>query len=410
MSTFRYNAINRAGQSVNGHIEADSAASAKARLADDGLFAAEIKDNLESLSVPATPVMSTKFSALRVSRRQRAELLGQLATALKGQLPLLVALDVVGQQSGNGKVKRLLDGLGQIVRSGQSLSSAMSHYPNIFDRLAVSIVAVGEHTGRLDQSIWELAQISDKDMQNRSNIITAAMYPVFVLAIGAISLVVIITYIMPRILDTLAADVDSLPWPSRVVMALSSFMQLYGWLVALVLIVMAVVAGRVRSRPLGRYVWDRFVLSLPILGTVRRTWAVSRFARTLGTLAFGGVNILDALQIVAGSVGNHVAERHIKRVVEKVRAGQSLAQTLKEADFFPPLLVQIVGVGEQTGDLAEQLLVAAEAFDRDTNIATKRFMAIFPAILILILALVVGFIVAATLLPIVQIETAVPGL
>ena len=152
------------------------------------------------------------------------------------------------------------------------------------------------------------------------------------------------------------------------------------------------------------------MLKMPILGTVKGKWAVSRFARTLGTLTSGGVNILEALHVVRNCLGNEVLAREVDRAASEVRAGVSLSEPLRQSGRFPPLLIQIVILGEETGELSEMLINAADAFDKETSVAVKRFMAIFPAILITILAVVIGFIVAATLLPIVQIQTAIPGL
>ena len=161
---------------------------------------------------------------------------------------------------------------------------------------------------------------------------------------------------------------------------------------------------------MGRLFLDGLKLKSPFIGKLQQKWAVARFARTLGVLTQGGVDILDALKIVRNTVGNEVLARQIDHVANQVRKGSSLAEPLRESGQFPPLLVQIVAVGEETGQLAGLLLTAADSFDRDTRLAIKRFMAIFPSILILILALVVGFIVAATILPIVRLETAMPGL
>ena len=173
---------------------------------------------------------------------------------------------------------------------------------------------------------------------------------------------------------------------------------------------LVVLIGRWKRTPTGRYAWDSLTLRIPILGPVKEKWAIARFARTLGTLGQGGVQILSALHIVRNSLGNEVLARQLDRATKQVRSGTPLANALSHTGRFPPLLLQIIHMGEQTGRLAELLNQAADSFDRDSQRAIKRFMALFPAILILILAVLIGFIVAATLLPILQIETAIPGL
>jgi len=196
-----------------------------------------------------------------------------------------------------------------------------------------------------------------------------------------------------------------LPLPTRMLIAMSGFSKalltkFYGWI-----LLAAIGAGfyyfSFWTKTAGRIKWDAFKLRIPILGSVLRTIAVGRFARTLGALTKGGVIILEALSVVRDTLGNELLGREIDAVAEKVKRGESLAEPLSESGYFPPLLVQIVSIGEQTGKLDELLLNAAETFDNDADSAINRFMAIFPAMLILLLALVIGFIIAATLLPII---------
>ena len=410
MPTFSYKAINRSGQSVQGHIDAENPQQASDSLARKGLFVDDI-DLMPGQPQIDISTLGKKTYKIKLSDRDRAEFIRQLATALQAQIPLMTALQVVRQQNPRPVVKQLIGQLSDIVKSGQSLSFALSLYPRTFDKLHISMVAVGESTGSLDQSTTQLADLTESEMEIRSNITTAALYPAFVLCLGLLSVGIVVTWILPRILRTLAADVPLLPWPTRVIIAISDFLRSpIGWFFMGALVVLALFFHHWKKSPLGRYFWDRFKLKIPIFGTVQRKWAVSRFARTLGTLTSGGVNILDALKIVRNTLGNEVLAREVDQTVNQVRTGISLAKALQHSGVFPPLLIQIATLGEQTGQLSKLLQTAADAFDRDTQVAIKRFMAIFPAILILVLALVIGFIVAATLLPIVQIDTAITGL
>jgi type II secretory pathway component PulF len=202
--------------------------------------------------------------------------------------------------------------------------------------------------------------------------------------------------------------VAAMPLPTRMLMSVSGmarglFMTVPGW-VCLAAIVAGLYALLRWTRTAGRLEWDTFKLKIPVLGSVLRTIAVGRFARTLGALTEGGVTILEALAVVRDTLGNELLAREIDTVAEKVKRGEALADPLEESGYFPPLLVQIVAIGEQTGKLDELLLNAAETFDTDADAAINRFMAIFPALLILILAVVIGFIIAAALLPIVTMS------
>jgi type II secretory pathway component PulF len=200
----------------------------------------------------------------------------------------------------------------------------------------------------------------------------------------------------------------ALPLPTRILQTISGSMRTLftsfgGWMVLLGLII-GLYAFRRWTKTVGRRQWDRFRLRIPVLGSVLRTIAVGRFARTLGALTQGGVTILEALGVVRDTLGNEVLGREIDVVAEKVRRGEPLADPLEASGYFPPLLVQIVAIGEQTGKLDELLLNAADTFDTDADAAINRFMSIFPALLILVLAVVIGFIIAAALLPIVMMS------
>lgn len=231
----------------------------------------------------------------------------------------------------------------------------------------------------------------------------ASAYPVFVLALGLVSAIIVITWILPTVLKTISGGIDVLPLPTRMLMRTSTFIKSYGWLVLAAGLLGGYVLRRwVRSE--GRLTWDTLKLKVPVLGPVLRSIAVGRFTRTLGALTKGGVTILEALVVVRDTLGNELLAREIDDVAEAVKAGSTLAEPLGSSDAFPPLLVQIVSIGEQTGKLDEMLLNAADTFDAEADSAIARFIAIFPAVLILLLALLIGFIITATLLPIVMME------
>jgi len=349
-----------------------------------------------------------RFGAHKIKSKDILAMTSQLSTALRAGLPLLNGLKVIRDQQHKIGMRELLDELAKSVSSGQSLSEAMAGHGRIFSPLYLSMVRVGETGGILEQTTAQLAEILGRDEKIKTSMKNASAYPIFVLSLGFLSVVVILTWILPHILATISGGLAALPWPTRVLMALSGFIRVtlttfYGWLV-----IAAIAAGlyllRRWTRTKGRVGWDAFKLRLPVLGSVLRTIAVGRFARTLGALTRGGVTILEALGVVRDTLGNELLAREIDAVAEKVKAGASLAGPLDASGYFPPLLVQIVSIGEQTGRLDELLLNAADTFDAEADSAITRFLAIFPAVLILLLALVIGFIIAATLLPIIVME------
>ena len=349
-----------------------------------------------------------RLGSRRITSKDLLAMTSQLSTALRAGLPLLNGLEIIRDQQHKAVMKELLSELAKLVRSGQSLSEAMAGHKGIFSPLYLSMIRVGETGGILEQTTTQLADILGREEKVKTSMKNASAYPIFVLGLGLASVVVIITWILPQILSTISGGLAMLPWPTRVLMGISAFTRgmlttLQGWL-----FIAAVVTGlyylRKWTKSAGKIKWDAFKLRLPVLGSVLRTIAVGRFARTLGALTKGGVTILEALGVVRDTLGNELLGREIDGVAEKVKGGASLAGPLEISGYFPPLLVQIVSIGEQTGRLDELLLNAADTFDAEADAAITRFMAIFPAVLILVLALVIAFIIAATLLPIVVME------
>ena len=416
MNWFSYKAVDRSGGHVTGTIEAVDRRSAVAALTEKGNFVTELTKDVRSHSpgdsqdkTAASDVGELlKFGSRRVSSKDVLAITTQLSTALRAGLPLLSGLELLRKQQHKIATKDLLGDLVDAVSAGQSLSEAMAGHEKVFSPLYLSMIRVGETGGILEQTTVQLANMLTREDKIKTNMKNASAYPIFVLCLGLVSVTIVITVILPKIIGTLGADLTVLPLPTRILMGISGFIQglftsFFGWIV-----LTAVIVGFYRlikwTRTSGRLQCDTFKLRIPILGSVLRTIAVGRFARTLGALTMGGVTILEALGVVRDTLGNELLGREIDTVAEKVKRGEPLADPLGESGYFPPLLVQIVAVGEQTGKLDELLLNAADTFDSEADSAINKFMSIFPAILILLLALVIGFIIAATLLPIIAME------
>jgi len=407
-----------------GRIEAADRRSAVAGLVDKGQFVIELTEEARHRRVAerekmARPARRTaglwrsrrflRIGSRRITGKDILAMTSQLSTALRAGLPLLNGLEIIRDQQDKVAMREMLNELVRSVSSGQSLSEAMAgcsrKAEKIFSPLYLSMIRVGETGGILEQTTAQLAELLGRDEKIKTSMKNASAYPVFVLSLGFVSAVVVVTWVLPRVLATISGGVAVLPWPTKVLMGLSGFTTgvfttPYGW-ATIVLIAAAGYYLRRWVRYKGRIRWDAFKLKVPVLGSVLKTIAVGRFARTLGALTKGGVTILEALGVVRDTLGNELLSREIDDVAEKVKTGTSLASPLSSSGYFPPLLVQIVSVGEQTGRLDELLLNAADTFDAEADSAIARFIAIFPAVLILLLALVIGFIIAATLLPIV---------
>jgi type II secretory pathway component PulF len=414
VSQYSYKAVEQGGVNVTGIIEAADRRSAVAALADKGQFVVELAQETQATSVNGEKKAELDLSKLlnfgsrKVTSKDVLAITSQLSTALRAGLPLLNALEIIRDQQHKPSTKNMLNELVKSVSSGQSLSEAMARHEKTFNQLCLSMVRVGETGGMLDETTAQLATMLSREGKIKTNMKNASAYPIFVLCIGLVSAIIVITGVLPRILGMIGDAIAVLPLPTRVLLGLSDlikslFTTAYGWFILAVTIVGLHLLRRWIKTD-GKIKWDSFKLKIPILGSVLRTIAVGRFARTLGALTKGGVTILEALSVVRDTLGNELLGREIDTVAEEVKRGESLAGPLGSSGYFPPLLVQIVSIGEQTGKLDELLLNAADTFDDEADAAINRFMAIFPAILILLLALVVGFIIAATLLPIVVMQ------
>jgi len=414
LGQFSYKAVDRLGGHVAGVVDATDRRSAVTALTGRGHFVTHLveqgqdrasdRDGRSVFELPRLPSLSGR----RIASKDILAMTTQLSTAVRAGLPLLNCLKLIGKQQHKPAAKAMLADLVKSISSGASLSEAMSECTGVFSPLYISMIRVGETGGILEQTSTQLAAMLNREETIKTNMKNASAYPIFVLAIGLVSAVVIVTGILPRILGTVDVGAAAMPLPTRILMGLSDFTRtlfthVAGWVV-LATALASFLALSKWARTTGKLSWDRFKLRIPVLGSVLRTIAVGRFARTLGALTQGGVTILEALAVVRDTLGNEALGQEIDEVAEKVKRGDSLAAPLEESGYFPPLLVQIVAVGEQTGKLDELLLNAAETFDNDADAAINRFMSVFPAVLILVLALIIGFIIAAALLPIVAMS------
>jgi len=372
LARFTYKGVDSVGGSVDGSIEAVDRRGAIAQLSQRGHFATELFERAASAKAAASEVGTLPnklalFGRGKIKGKDILAITSQLSAALRAGLPILEAIEIIGSQQHKESTKTLLADLASSVRSGKSLSEALEAEDRAFGDLYVSMVRVGETGGILDKTITQLALLLSRDEKVKSNMKNAMAYPIFVLAVGLASVVIVLTKILPQIIETIGTSVAMLPMPTRMLMGLSDFLIHFGWIVALA------VGGGVywfvkwKASAAGRLKWDGFILEVPVLGGVLRAIAVGRFARTLGALTESGITILNALGVVRGTLGNELLGVQIDKVADKVKVGRPLAEPLAESGMFPALLVQIVAIGEQTGKLDELLLNAADTFDEQAD-------------------------------------------
>lgn len=390
---------------MSGVVSAPTRPRAIEVLAERGSLVTDITDKVDGNVSGGAAKAGSFFASRRVSPRSRASMLRQISVALGAGLTLLSALQVVQQQAETPAVSELAGDLAKRVQSGESLSEAMRAHPEVFTLMQVSMAGAGEVAGALDKIMASLADFAERDQDIREKMRSAAIYPLIIVGLALISILVIVLFILPRIMETLAETGSQLPLPTKILMwAVQVVRSPIGIVIALALIGSAILAIRWARTPEGRFTLDRWKLKTPIIGTAVRRVAVARFARTLGTLSASGIQVVEAMAIVRDTLGNEALSRSLDEATAGIVRGQSIADQLRETGQFPQLLIQVIAMGERTGKLDELLMSTADAYDRETATALQRVMTVVPVVIILVLAVFVAFILAAALLPIMTMD------
>jgi type II secretory pathway component PulF len=283
----------------------------------------------------------------------------------------------------------------------------MVEYGPPFDEMIVGMVRAADASGRTSEVMHQLADLLDRSVELRREVVGATLYPMIVAFMILVSIVVAVTFLLPRLMEPILSQPGvTVPWPTQVLLAFADFMKSWWWLVVAGALAAFVGGRRWLAVRANRRRVDRIILEAPILGPLVRDVAVARFTRTLGTLVSAGLPILQALRIVRDTLGNLVLMEAIDGVQEKVTTGQSLADPLERCGHFPPLLVQIVNIGEKSGRLEPMLMHAATAFDRQVNSSLKVFAQLLPPVLLVFMAGIAAFVLAGILLPLLEMQKA----
>ncbi len=324
----------------------------------------------------------------------------QFATMIQSGLPLVPSLGVLAEQTGNRKLTAVVGEVRHDIESGRTLAGALGEHPAVFNQLFVSMVSAGEAGGVLDTVLARLADSLEKTDSLVRKVRGALVYPAVVLVVSAFAVLVLLEFVIPTFQEMFAAADIPLPLPTRIVIGLSEGMRAYWWLPALSAVGAWVGLRRARSTPAGRLVLDRVVLALPVVGKLHLKMMVARFTRTLGTLVGSGVAILEALEITASGTGNRVVHDAVMSARTSIAGGQTIAEPLRESGVFPPMVVQMIHVGEQTGGLDEMLAKIADFYDDEVGRSVEGLLAGFEPAMVTLLGIVVGGMIVSMYLPI----------
>jgi len=393
MPEYIYKATDSLGKVVEGIMSAPEEATLVSKLHNMGYMPFKISPSSTGQKLS----LSMKFSIpLPFSTISGADLLAftqELSTLIKAGLPLDRALSILVEITENEKLKKVVQEVLKDVRGGRSFSDALAQHPRFFDRLYVNMVKAGEAGGVLDIVLERLVDFQQRSQQLKSTILNAMIYPIILISVMAIVIIVMLMFVIPRFTMIFATMGKTIPLPTQILLSSSEFIQNFWWLILAVVIIISVLFQRYRNTEQGRLNWDTFKLKLPLLSDLILKIEVARFSRTLGTLINSGVPLLGALTIVKEVIKNVVVSNSISDISKGAKEGKGVSAPMRVVGIFPSLAMHMIRVGEETGKLDEMLIRVADTYDEEVQNTTKRFISALEPVLILVMALLVGFIV-----------------
>jgi type IV pilus assembly protein PilC len=425
MPKYDYEALDSRGNATKGSIEVASQQEALVRVKEMGLFptniaeAAKVKEKSPAKKVkgkaPAKGgkkggAMNIQINIPGLSGRVKPKVLTtftrQLATLVDAGLPLLRGLRVLEKQERNANLKKILGELALSIEGGSTFSEALAQHPKVFNKLFINMVKAGELGGVLEVVLKRLAEFSEKAQKIKGKVKAAMFYPVAVMVVATGILILLMTFVVPKFKDVFKDLLPGGQMPGFTLLVLrisdiikNNILVTFGCVIVAVIIFLIII-NKTKG---GRYLWDKFKLKMPALGPVINKVAISRFTRTLGTLVSSGVPILQALTIVKETAGNVIISNAIVKVHESVKEGETITAPLETSGVFPPMVVSMVDVGEQTGAMPEMLLKIADNYDEEVDNAVTAMTSLLEPIMIVFLAVVVGSIVIAMFLPLIKL-------
>lgn len=399
MPTFTYSARPASGGEMQqGELDLPS---------KDEVLAHLHRQKLIPISVREKPKEITISFGTGITTRDIVIFTRQFATMINSGLPLVQSLDILAEQTENQALRKSISDVLYDVESGHTLADALGKHPKVFTELYVNMVAAGEAGGILDTILLRLATFLEKNDALVRKIKGAMIYPGVIFSVAGAAIVILLIFVIPTFQSMFESAGIPLPLPTQIVIGMSAFLQAYWWACGAGVIGFVVGIRWWYGTDTGQLALDRLLLAMPILGDLQRKSAVARFTRTLGTLVSSGVSILEGLEITAKTAGNRVIHDAVMGSRASIAGGETIAGPLKESGVFPPMVVQMINVGEQTGGLDEMLTKIADFYDDEVDTAVEALLAAMEPIMIVVLGVVVGGMIVAMYLPIFDMINAV---
>jgi len=397
MAVFHYTGVKSDSTVVRGTVSADTPRQARDQLRGEGVRVKKIGE----ANTTSTTKKASLSLPLRSFRVQWATAIHEMAMMLHAGIPILDALDTVADQN-RGPFRVAMLKVRDRVASGSSLAGALAEQPKLFDPASIHMVEVGENSGTLDAVLQQLAQFKRKQLTLRNSVTTALVYPLFLTCFGTAAAIFLMTSVLPPLLENLEETMEVLPWPTQIAKYLSNLLLDYGWLLAVLVTGILFSLISILRTDWGQRYWHQKLLKLPILGPMTVKQGVSRIAMIIATLSRSGIELTKAVELAERSTSNRVFKSALKRFGERIAAGEDVSDALAKDGAFPPLAVRVFSVGQESGKLDEMLFQLADDYDEQVATASARLTALLEPALILILAAAVGFLLLATILPILE--------
>jgi general secretion pathway protein F len=407
MSVFEYIALDEKGNQRKGFIDAPGVAAARQRLREENVYPVEI--NLSETKKETALSGALKINLWeRVSANEVAVFTRQLSTLLGAGMPLVPSLSILMNQEQNPLLKKSLAQIREQVNEGKSLTEGMSVFPRIFPPFYLNMVRAGEASGTINLVLERLADFSENQQALMSKIKSAMYYPIAVLSIGSAVIFLLMTFLVPKITGIFADMHQTLPLVTIILITVSNFLKSFWWLILIILAAsVAALKYMTAGTEAGRRLWDGARLKMPVFGQINRKIAIARFCRTLATLLQSGVPLLAAMEIVRNIVNNVIIGDAIHQAAKDLEEGKGLSGPLTQSGVFPPLVTEMIAVGEQSGTLEAMLNRIAVAYENESQANIMAMTSLLEPLMIVVMAILVGFIVVSILLPIFEMSQLV---
>lgn len=394
MPKYRYKAITSSGKKSIGILEANTMQRAREALNEKGLWVTDILDTNET-----TLYKDISFGGPRVKMVQFTVFCRQLATLYQAGVSLVEAVQILSEQTDSKTLSKLLAAIAEEMRGGKQFSESVSAYPTVFSPIFVSMVQAGEVAGNLDTMLHRLAVFFEKERNTREKVKSAMVYPTVMLVMMVLVVIFMMLFVIPQYVTSFAGMGIELPLPTRIVMSVSEFMQNFWYIVIAAMFVPSLLWKFIRRTASGRQKLDYMLLKIPVFGTLWHKQAIARFSRTFSSLIAAAIPLTQGLSIVSNVVGNEAMGKVISDTREKVLSGETMSDTLKQSNLFPPMVVQMMAIGERSGSTEDMLDKVADFYESDVDQMADRLKALLEPLMIVLLTGVVGVIVMAVMMP-----------